>query len=66
MNVAVILAGGIGTRLGLEIPKQYYEINGKSVIAYGLHTFLTHEEIDAVQIVADEQWNAYRRAYCGQ
>ena len=32
MNVAVILAGGKGTRVGLEIPKQYYEVNGKAVI----------------------------------
>ena len=59
MNVAVILAGGKGTRMGLEIPKQYYEVNGKAVISYCLHTFLTHEEIDAVQIVADEMWHEY-------
>ena len=59
MNVAVILAGGKGTRVGLEIPKQYYEVNGKAVISYCLHTFLTHEEIDVVQIVADEMWRGY-------
>lgn len=59
MNVAVILAGGTGTRMGLEIPKQYYEVNGKAVIMYCLHTFLTHKEIDAVQIVADEMWHGY-------
>ncbi|MCX4339250.1 MAG: IspD/TarI family cytidylyltransferase [Lachnospiraceae bacterium] len=59
MNVAVILAGGKGTRMGLEIPKQYYEVNGKAVISYCLHTFLTHEGIDAVQIVADEMWHGY-------
>lgn len=59
MNVAVILAGGKGTRMGLEIPKQYYEVNEKAVISYCLNTFLTHEKIDAVQIVADEIWHGY-------
>lgn len=59
MNVAVILAGGKGERMGLDIPKQYYEVDGKPVILYCLHTFLVHEEIDAVQIVADEIWQEY-------
>lgn len=59
MNVAVILAGGTGIRMGLEIPKQYYEVNGKAVISYCLHTFLMHKEIDAVQIVADGMWHRY-------
>ena len=59
MNVAIILAGGTGTRMGLEIPKQYYEVNGKAVISYCLYTFLIHEKIDAVQIVADEMWQEY-------
>ena len=59
MNVAVILAGGTGTRAGLEIPKQYYEVNEKPVIFYCLHTFLLHEKIDAVQIVADRMWHEY-------
>lgn len=59
MNVAVVLSGGTGTRAGLEIPKQYYEVNGKPVISYCLHTFLMHEKIDAVQIVADRMWHGY-------
>ena len=59
MNVAVILAGGTGIRAGLEVPKQYYEVKGKPVISYCLHTFLAHEEIDAVQIVADRMWHGY-------
>ena len=59
MNVAVILAGGTGSRVGLEVPKQYYEVNGKPVISYCLHTFLVHEKIDAVQIVADRMWHGY-------
>lgn len=59
MNVAVILAGGAGTRISLEIPKQYYEVNGKPIISYCLYTFLVHEDIGAVQIVADEMWHGY-------
>ncbi len=59
MNVAVILAGGKGSRMGLEIPKQYYEVNGKAIISYCLRTFLAHEQIDAVQIVAEKMCHGY-------
>ena len=38
MNVAVILAGGTGSRVGLEVPKQYYELNGKPDISYFSNT----------------------------
>lgn len=56
MNVALILSGGTGTRLGADIPKQYMEINGRPVIAYCMERLLKHGEIDAVQIVAARQW----------
>ncbi len=59
MNTAIILAGGTGTRLGSDIPKQYIEVAGKPIIAYCLETFFAHEMIDAVQIVADEMWHEY-------
>ena len=36
MNYAIVLAGGTGTRLGTDIPKQYVEVNGKPIIAYCL------------------------------
>ena len=32
MNIAIILSGGTGTRMGLSIPKQYVEVNGIPVI----------------------------------
>lgn len=51
MNVAIILAGGKGTRLGLNIPKQFAEVLGKPVIAYTLDIFQQHPEIDAIEIV---------------
>ena len=56
MVTALVLSGGTGTRVGGEIPKQYIEVKGHPVIAYCLRTFLSHEEIDAVQIVAEEAW----------
>lgn len=56
MNVALILSGGTGTRLGMEVPKQYIEVCGKPVIAYCLKQLFCHKEIAAVQIVADPAW----------
>lgn len=56
MVTALLLSGGTGTRMGVETPKQYIEVNGKPIIAYGLQTLLSHEGIDAVQIVADAMW----------
>lgn len=59
MNTAVILAGGTGTRLGSNLPKQYIEVNNKPIIKYCLDVFFAHEMIDVVQIVADEVWHEY-------
>ena len=56
MVTALLLSGGTGTRVGGEIPKQYIEVKGRPVIAYCLRTLLSHEGIDAVQIVADQMW----------
>lgn len=59
MNIALILAGGTGSRFGGNIPKQYLEVAGKPVIAYCLKTFAGHEKIDGIQIVADEEWRPF-------
>ncbi len=42
--------------MGVETPKQYIKVNGRLIIDYCLYTLLTHESIDAVQIVADKMW----------
>lgn len=59
MNIVVVLAGGMGARLGVDIPKQYIEVGGKPIIGYCLNTFFAHPFVDAVQIVADVSWRAY-------
>ena len=57
MNVALILSGGTGTRLGADIPKQYIEVGGKPIISYCIETISEHNKIDAIQIVADSSWH---------
>jgi len=59
MNIAIILSGGTGTRIGSDIPKQYLEMNGKPVIKYCMDTIFSCEEIDLVHIVADESWTDF-------
>lgn len=51
MNIAVILAGGVGSRVGADRPKQFIEIMGKPVLAYTIEKFDDHPEIDAIEIV---------------
>ena len=56
MNIALILSGGTGTRMGTDIPKQYIEICGKPIISYCMECISKHPNIDAIQIVAEEEW----------
>lgn len=48
MYFAAILAGGIGTRLNLGCPKQFYEINGQPLLAYCIEPFLKVDKLDKI------------------
>lgn len=61
MNYAIILSGGIGSRLGLDMPKQYYEVNKKPIIRYVIETMEQCEAVDGFVIVAAEEWQEYVR-----
>jgi 2-C-methyl-D-erythritol 4-phosphate cytidylyltransferase len=63
MNVAIIVAGGKGTRFGGHRPKQFLEINGTPIILHTLRQFEQAQEIDAVVIaVPAEEVNTFRAA----
>ena len=52
MNIALVLSGGTGTRLGGDIPKQYIRVKGRMLIAYCLDMFAAHKRVDGIWIVA--------------
>ena len=67
MNIATILAGGVGRRMGADIPKQFLEIDGKPIIIYTLEKFQNNKEIDLIQVVSvksyiDNVWS-YAKKY---
>ncbi|MCY0940836.1 bifunctional cytidylyltransferase/SDR family oxidoreductase [Streptomyces antarcticus] len=47
-TIAVVLAGGTGQRIGLEIPKQLLKIAGKPILEHTLHIFETAPDVDDV------------------
>jgi 2-C-methyl-D-erythritol 4-phosphate cytidylyltransferase len=55
-NIAVILAGGVGSRFGLDIPKQFAKLAGKSIIEHTIEVFQKHELIDEICIVSHRDW----------
>ena len=60
MNIAIILAGGVGSRMkSIDRPKQYIEVKGRPIINYCLKTFEKKKEIDEIYIVADKLWQDY-------
>jgi len=65
-NVALIIAGGLGNRMGQSIPKQFLTVNERPVIIYTLEAFQKHPEIDAIEVVCIEGWQSVLQAYANQ
>ena len=66
MNVAIIIAGGVGSPMKMDIPKQFIHIYDKPVIIYTLEGFQKHPEIDAIEVVCLEGWEDSLRDYARQ
>ena len=48
---AMILAGGVGSRVGADVPKQFIEVGGKPILVHTLELFQGHPDIDEVEVV---------------
>ena len=59
MTTCILLAGGNGTRTGMDCPKQFLEIQGKPIFMYGLEILEQIEEVDLIIIVVLEAWEDY-------
>lgn len=57
-NIAVILAGGRGARLGATVPKQFMQISGRYIIEYTIDAFERHKEISEIVVVIHENWRS--------
>ncbi len=66
MNIAIIIAGGAGHRMGQDIPKQFINVYDKPVIVYTLEGFQRHPQIDAIEVVCIDGWHEVLWAYAKQ
>ena len=66
MTIAIIIAGGSGSRMGHDIPKQFININDKPVLIYTLEGFQRHPQIDAIEVVCIDGWHEVLWAYAKQ
>ncbi len=66
MNVAVIIAGGSGHRMGQDIPKQFINVYDKPIIIYTLEGFQRHSQIDDIEVVCLDGWHDVLWAYARQ
>lgn len=65
-NIALILGGGVGSRMQQDIPKQFLTVNDCPIIIYTMQAFQNHPEIDAIAVVCLEGWENVLQAYAKQ
>lgn len=66
MNIAIIIAGGSGHRMGQDIPKQFINVYDKPVLIYTLEGFQNHPMIDKIVVVCIKGWEKVVKAYANQ
>ncbi len=65
-NIALIIAGGSGHRMGQDIPKQFINVYDKPILLYTLEGFEKHPQIDAIEVVCIDGWHDVLWAYAKQ
>ena len=66
MNTAIILAGGVGSRMGVDRPKQFLMVQDKPIISYCFDIFQKHSQIDKIVVVVSEQWQSFVEEYAAK
>ena len=66
MNIALLTAAGIGSRMHQDIPKQFLHIRNKPVILYTLEAFQQSALIDEIIVVSLANWQDMLWAYANQ
>ena len=66
MNIALLTAGGSGTRMGLDLPKQFLTVYDKPIIVYTMEVFQKHPAIDKIIVACKEGWEDVLSSYAKQ
>lgn len=66
MNIAIIIAGGSGNRMGQDIPKQFLNVCDKPILVYTLESFQRHPCVDAIGVVCIDGWESFVQSYANQ
>ncbi len=56
MNIAIVLAGGTGSRMSLDMPKQFAVVKGKQIMAYTLSVFQNTPLVDSIYLVSHREY----------
>ena len=62
-NIALIPAAGVGARFGAGKPKQYVEINGKTVLQHTIEIFEQHPRIDLIAVILSPEDLVFQTAF---
>ena len=63
MNIVLILAGGTGSRVGANVPKQFINVNNKPIIIYTLEKFEKNDNIDLICVCCHREWLEQMKSY---
>ena len=66
MNIALLIAGGSGNRMGQDIPKQFMHVDGCPIIIHTLQAFQKHPDIQAIAVVCLKGWDTVLQSYANQ
>ncbi len=66
MNIALIIAGGSGNRMGQDIPKQFMHVDGAPIIIHTMQCFQQHPDIGMIAVVCLKGWETVLQSYANQ